>query len=606
MCGIAGILSYSNRSGQADKIELRKIRDHMESRGPDGYGEWSDQDGRIILGHRRLSIIDLSPRSDQPMVSGCGQYVITYNGEIYNYIELRNSMQQQGCIFKTGSDTEVVLELFKKKGLKMFDDLKGMYALSIWNKKTSQLILARDPHGIKPLYYSNSGKVLKFSSQVKSLIAGGKISKNRDPAAEVGFYLFGSIPEPYTKYTDIRQLEAGTVLIVSEKGLKTASFSSGGSGVPSNVINSDVSMAVEDRRSRVRECLRESVTRHLVSDVPVGLFLSAGLDSTTLAGILSDVQRRPLKTITLAFSEFRNSNNDESILAEKVSEYYGTDHTTRYIDEAELKQDLPNILSAMDQPSIDGFNTWFASKVAAESGLKVAMSGLGADELLGGYPSFVDIPRWTSLHRYFPESIREILGKILAGFSMAGIVHPKIPSLIMLANEYPGAYLVKRGLFMPHELDLLMGRDKARAGLEQLKPLDLINKQIRRSDLTPFSKVSRLESSLYMRNQLLRDADWAGMAHSLEIRTPFVDHTLSSCLTGVLDKAYGKAALLRSVANKELPDSVYKRKKTGFTLPFHGWLGRIKELDDWKSVPLLQKNNCHWSRRLAYVVNNNQ
>ena len=605
MCGIAGIYSYSNKGSKVDKKELRKIRDHMKNRGPDGVGEWCDDNGRIILGHRRLSIIDLSVKSNQPMVSACGRYIITYNGEIYNYLELKKKMHQKGCIFTTNSDTEVLLQLYKQKGLNMFRDLKGMYAIAVWDRKAERLILARDPHGIKPLYYSDNGKEFRFSSQVKSLLAGGRVSKNKGPAGEVGFYLFGSVPEPYTLYSDIKQLEAGTVITISENGICKKLSDLTAEEVETNSLNFDNTAVLSTRTARVRECLRESVMRHLVSDVPVGLFLSSGIDSTTLAGVLDERLTTPLKTITLSFSEYRDTENDESGLAKLVSRHYGTDQITRYIDEQEIKRDLSSILSAMDQPSIDGFNTWFVSKIAAEAGLKVAISGVGADELLGGYPSFVDIPNWISIHRLVPDIFRSILKKSLAKTSSSHIFHPKLSSLATLANDYPGAYLVKRGIFMPHEIGQVMDSDAAYAGLESLMPLELINNQLHESDSTPFAKVSRLESSLYMRNQLLRDADWAGMAHSLEIRTPFVDHSLSLCMSGVLNRVYGKTALLKSVPNKKLPDPVFRRKKTGFKVPFNKWLSRMRELDSWKSNPLLCRTNCHWSRRLAYVVYNN-
>src|SRR6516225_10303747 len=218
MCGIAGIYAYHYAANAVDRVELRRIRDHMAARGPDGLGEWYSQDERVGLGHRRLTIIDLSERGAQPMVSPDGKLVVTFNGEIYNYRQLRALLEAKGRRFRTQTDTEVLLHLYAEKGEAMVHDLRGMFAFGLWDAEKSALLLARDPYGIKPLYYADDGWTLRFASQVKALLAGGKVSRNPEPAGQVGFYLFGHVPEPFTAYQDIRTLPAGATLIVDKIG----------------------------------------------------------------------------------------------------------------------------------------------------------------------------------------------------------------------------------------------------------------------------------------------------------------------------------------------------------------------------------------------------
>ena len=220
MCGIAGIYAYHYAAGSVVRTELQLIRDHMAARGPDGAGEWYSQDERVGLGHRRLSIIDLSDRAAQPMASADGKCVITFNGEIYNYRQLRALLEKKGCVFRTQSDTEVLLHLYAKKGAAMVDDLRGMFAFALWDAEKQALFLARDPYGIKPLYYADDGWTLRFASQVKALLAGQKVSRDPEPAGWVGFCLFGSVPEPFTTYQEVRSLPAGSTLWVDRIGTR--------------------------------------------------------------------------------------------------------------------------------------------------------------------------------------------------------------------------------------------------------------------------------------------------------------------------------------------------------------------------------------------------
>ena len=530
MCGINGIFAYHYAANPIDRDELVRTRDHMAARGPDASGAFLSEDGRLGLGHRRLSIIDLSEAGAQPMLSADGRLAVTFNGEIYNYQDLRLRLENKGRVFKSHCDTEVLLHLYAEKGADMVHDLRGMFAFAIWDKEQRRLFLARDPYGIKPLYYADDGWTFRFASQVKALLAGAAISKDPDPAGLVGYYLFGSVLEPYTTHRAIRALPAGATMNVDRLGAHEPKvYSSVAQIYCSAETQARQSSKKEDgTHAEVREALLDSVRHHLAADVPVGAFLSAGIDSGALVGLMRDAGQADIQTVTLAFSEFRGRAEDEAPLAEEVARHYGTRHTTRLVTEKEFADDLPRILEAMDQPSIDGINTWFASKAAHELGLKVAVLGLGGDELFGGYSSFRDLPRWVKVFAIpsrllhfgkLSRTVGQALGKPLGTTS-------KSAGMIELGGTYSGAYLLRRGLFMPWELNAVLDPHVIVEGLRRLDPLRLIENQLRPFPRSSFARISTLESSLYMKNQLLRDTDWASMAHSLEVRVPLVDHNL--------------------------------------------------------------------------------
>src|SRR5262245_17479537 len=392
MCGITGIYAYHYAANPVDRAELQRMRDHMTARGPDGLGEWYSQDERVGFGHRRLTIIDLSERGAQPMISVDGKLVVTFNGEIYNYRRLRASLEALGHRFCTQTDTEVLLHLYAQKGEAMVHDLRGMFAFGLWDAEKSALLLARDPYGIKPLYYADDGWTLRFASQVKALLAGGRVSRDPEPAGWVGYCLFGSVPEPFTTYQEIRALPAGSTVWVNRVGAHQIKqyFSIADTYRRAEAASSPRND--KDQQLSAREALLDSVRHHLVADVPVGAFLSSGIDSSALVGLMRDAGQRDIQTVTVAFEEFRGRSEDEAPIAAEIASQYGTRHTTRIVTEQEFRNDLPKILEAMDQPTIDGLNTWFVSKAARELGLTVAISGLGGDELFGGYPSFRDVP----------------------------------------------------------------------------------------------------------------------------------------------------------------------------------------------------------------------
>jgi len=312
--------------------------------------------------------------------------------------------------------------------------------------------------------------------------------------------------------------------------------------------------------------------------------------------------------MTLAFPEFAEQTHDESRIAERTARIYGTRHTTHRVSEAEFRGELANILEAMDQPSIDGINTWMVSKAASDSGLKVCLSGLGGDELFGGYPSFREIPQWVRKMR-IPSHV-PLLGTVCRlGFDLLGLeslgMSPKAGGFVTYAGTYPGAYLLRRGLFMPWELPEILGEDTTREGLRRLRLLEHIGGALRPDPGTAFARVACMESSLYLRNQLLRDADWAGMAHSLEIRVPLVDATLLGKIAPVAKSTRLGVSknLLASAPSVPFGDEVVLRGKTGFTIPIEAWMSNLRDtLDSWRRVPALTKSGCHWARRLAYAV----
>jgi asparagine synthase (glutamine-hydrolysing) len=603
MCGVAGIYAYHYAANAVDRDELRRIRDYMAARGPDGRGEWYSQDERVGFGHRRLTIIDLSDRGAQPMASIDGKLVVTFNGEIYNYRELRASLEARGYRFRTQTDTEVLLQLYAHKGEAMVNDLRGMFAFALWDAEKNALLLARDPYGIKPLYYADDGWTLRFASQVKALLASGKISRDPEPAGWTGFCLFGSVPEPFTTYQEIRSLPAGSILWVDRAGThETRQYCS----IAATYCDAEGNTTIgrDDDLRVAQQALLDSVRHHLVADVPVGAFLSSGIDSGALVGLMRDAGQQKIQTVTVAFEEFRGRKEDEAPIAAEVASLYGTQHTTRIITEQEFRNDLPTILAAMDQPTIDGLNTWFVSKAARELGLKVAISGLGGDELFGGYPSFRGLPLWVRALAV-PGQLPALgdLSRWLLGRAFSQSPHPKAAGLLKYGGNHAGAYFLRRGLFMPWELDSVIGAEIARLGLRRLNPIRYIEALLKPKPRSRFGRIAVLESSLYMRNQLLRDTDWASMAHSLEVRVPLVDVKLLSQLASMLAKAGSLSkGLLANSPRVPLPRKVSERPKTGFATPIQTWLQRDDRIQDWRRVPALAADRCAWARRWAFQV----
>ncbi len=502
------------------------------------------------------------------MTSGDGRLTIVYNGEIYNYRELRDELSSSGVVLHSTSDTEVILELWRRAGARSLDRLRGMFAFAIWDALAGELVLARDPYGIKPLYYAMDGVTLRFASQVRALEAGGGISLEVDPAGVAGFLAWGALPEPLTLRRSVRALPAGHLARCGADGrlrIEPARRSVAGSESPT-----------------VAQAFETSVQAHLVSDVPVALFLSAGIDSALVAALSVRRGAEPPTALTLTWDEVRGTDKDEAPLARATASALGLRHVVREISGADVRAALPEILAAMDQPSIDGFNTWLVARLARDEGFKVALSGLGGDELLGGYDFFRDVPRWrrsAGVLARFPglASVWPMLARRFAPD------RPKLAGMLRYAGSLAGAYVLRRAVFLPDEIDSMLER----AGLVErgARPYDAtFDAWERLGEATlgpsgavladPWRAVHRLESSLYLRHQLLRDADWAGMAHGVEIRVPLVDTWLQDQVRSrdfEPARSAGKSVLVARLA-PEVPMQVLARRKTGFQVPIEEWL----------------------------------
>jgi asparagine synthase (glutamine-hydrolysing) len=569
MCGINGILRLDGSGPPVEREELLRTRDAMASRGPDGQGCWVASDRSLGLGHRRLAIIDPSPAGAQPMRSEDGRQQIVFNGEIYNHRELRKELRGRGVAFRSSSDTEVILALYAAEGVAMLDRLRGMYALAVWDETRRTLLLARDPYGIKPLYYSETGGALRFASSVRALLAGGALPDDIDPAGLVGFLLWGSVPEPFSLRSAVRALPAGHHLLVREGRVEPPRPHYG---------FGDAALAAP---TEVAEALADSVRAHLVSDVPVALFLSAGVDSGLVAALAQQESDEELTALTLTFEEYAGTEQDEGPLAAETARALGLRHVERRVRREEFLDLWPRALEAMDQPSIDGFNTFVVSKVAHEEGFKVALSGLGGDELLGGYDSFRDVPRW----RRAASALRSVPGlRVLWPTLSAGLARsrPKLAGFLEHGGSLAGAYLLRRGLFLPQEIVRMLGGRMALEGLEAYDPVADASKFLGREAGAgeAWTAVHLMESTQYLRNQLLRDSDWASMAHSLELRVPLVDARLRAALLGAgfePARSKGKGELAR-IAAPGLPAAVRRRSKTGFSIPVMRWIGEQADL----------------------------
>ena len=572
MCGIAAILVYRDPGAKVSAEEMRRLLDRMKRRGPDGAGEWYSLDASVGLGHRRLSIIDLSDNASQPMFSPDGKVAITFNGEIYNFKELRRELEQKGRRFRSESDTEVLLHLYQRHGEAMVERLRGMFTFAIWDANKRGLFVARDPFGIKPLYYADDGKTFRVASQVKALLAAGHIDRAPEPAGHVGFFLWGHVPEPYTLYKNIRALPAGSCLWVDDNGPHEIKSFCRISEVLAGAKETISATRPEERGAYLHQHLFDSVQHHLIADVPVGVFLSAGLDSSTIAALAAEAGGT-LRTVTLGFHEFKGTNQDESGLAETVAERYGAKHQTIWVTREDFKKNLDCLLDAMDQPTSDGVNSFFISRAATEAGLKVALSGLGGDELFGGYPSFEEIPR--AVASFAPLRLVPFVGRGFRYVS-AGMLHyftsPKYAGLLEYGGTYGGAYLLRRGMFMPWELPQFLDGDLVSEGWQKLQTLSRLEETVENIE-SPHLKISALELNWYMRNQLLRDTDWASMAHSLEVRTPLVDLELLRALAPLLGSSNPPDKLAMAGApQRKLPNEILQRSKTGFSVPVREWL----------------------------------
>lgn len=595
MCGIAGIYAYREDSPAVDADELLRVRDQMIKRGPDGAGLWVDATRRIGLAHRRLAIIDLSEAGAQPMSTPDGRFTVTFNGEIYNYRELRADLEKDGVVLRSHSDTEVLLHLYRRHGPDMLAKLRGMYAFGLWDAAERSLFLARDPFGIKPLYYADDGKTFRFASQVKALIAGGQIPRTIEPAAQVGFFVWGAVPEPFTIYKGVLALPAGTWLQVKQGQASTptrhyciAEAFARAEAAPRGKATR------EDHLQTVLESLQSSVRAHMIADVPVGLFLSAGIDSNLVARYAREATREPIQAVTLAFAEYTGTAADEAPVASRAARAFSLDHTVRHVNKTDFRSELEALFAAMDQPTVDGVNSYFVSKITSEAGIKVALSGLGGDELLAGYPSFTQVPALVRRVSAIPAPLRAagpLLRRLVSPLLPARRVSPKYAGSLEYGATWFGAYLLRRALHMPWEVPGVLSKAETCSAWETL--VETQQHELAKLDRIEHRqlKVSYLELSFYLRNQLVRDADWAGMSHSLEVRVPFLDVPFLECVAAAVSAV--PDVTKRPVASASvagIPAAVLDRPKTGFAVPVRDWL-----MDSGHK----QRGLRGWSKRIA-------
>ncbi len=570
----------------------------MSARGPDAEGLWAGEG--VVLGHRRLAIIDLDSRSNQPMIFADGRYVLVFNGEIYNYRQLRAELEGLGEVFHTTSDSEVLLSLYSRTREQMLPQLRGMFAFAIWDSHLRELFLARDPYGIKPLYYVQTKEGMLFASQVRALLASGLISTEIEPAGMAGFYLWGSVPEPWTILRGVMSLPAGSWMRIRSS---IPSSPTKWHDIRESWNQAQIRCTQEEVRERVRSAVTDSVAAHLVADVPVSVFLSGGIDSGAMIGLASQLGAK-VEGVTIGFKEFERVEQDEAPVAASIASHYGFNHHIRHVTRAEFEEDLPRFIDAMDQPTIDGLNTWFASKAVAERGYKVVLSGVGGDELFYGYRITREIPRLSRLTR----RIAQIPGgrgltRALVNALPVGKFHPKLKGVAEFMGSIEGEYFLKRGLFLPFELPQLMGPEAAREGLERLGgyPPGMIETEAVNAE----GAICLLDSTLYMKNQLLRDSDWASMAHSIELRTPLVDAALLKAIEGLHTRFSGGRGkrFLANAPLDTLPLTVVNRPKTGFAVPMTEWLASVVENSKSGTRALDDYNEERpWTRRWARVV----
>ena len=575
MCGFVCIFnSNGNRPAVPEASLLR-----MHRRGPDGGGMWGDE--YAFLGHRRLSIIDLDTRAAQPMHSTCRRYVIVFNGEIYNFLDLRNELLSLGVVFHTNCDTEVLLNLFIREGQVMLRRLRGMFAFVIWDKIERKAFAARDPYGIKPLYLAKIKDGVAFASQVKALLATNLVEDHPNPTGWAGFWMLGSVPEPHTLYKNIIAVRAGHSIWIEKGKIGAQCFWEDIGKVWRNASQVKAgSISEYEVKFQVRKSIRESVDRHLVADVPIGVFLSGGIDSSVIGALVRESGPKSLIGITIAFTEYRGKKQDETTTAAKVAKHYGINHIVRTVERREFCADLPRILDAMDQPSIDGINTWYASKAASEQGLKVVLSGIGGDELFLGYDSFRRLPALMLASRALSafQYLHNPANKIFCAQAYLSGNRRWRQVIKWLSQGVAGAWWLQRSSMSPDEAEATMAGHFA-SPLFDFAPKEWVCDMVGPLAENALLAFAQIESTTYLRNQLLRDSDWASMDHGVELRTPLVDVKLLKEFETLLHlfHNYKGKALLSNVPIKPLPVDVLIRRKTGFNIPVFNWSDFVQD-----------------------------
>lgn len=558
MCGIAGITTHQSWTPVL-QTALEKLQADLSPRGPDDRGLWLSLSSHAGLCHTRLAILDLSPAGHQPMADPSGRYHLTFNGEIYNFRELRAVLEATGETFLSQSDTEVLLRLYAREGKAMLSRLRGMFALAIWDEQQQSLFLARDPFGIKPLYYSLRGGVLVFASSVNAIRRCGIVPPELEARALQPYFETGSVPEPLTLLRDVFLLEAGHWAVWRNGTMQHGSYWE--LHFPGNPLT------VSEPAALTRNALLDSLRTHFISDTPVGLFLSGGIDSTVLAALSRELGMSGLTTFSIGMDDH---DMDESGLARRTAAHFGTTHHELQLDAERFEPLFDQFIACMDQPSIDGINTYAVSGLARQHGIKVVLSGLGGDELFGGYPSFQKVPMLARAARFAGRVPRlsQTAGALLERGPWGQRLR-RVGSLLKRPPSLSNAFRAFRGIFSARDAQLLaahyLGTSPA-----QLPASEEPNFHA----TTEMDRVSGCEYSLYMRNQLLRESDVMSMAHGLELRVPFVDRVLFetvSKLPSAVRLRPSKRLLIEAVP--EIPSWVLNTPKRGFLFPYDKWMG---------------------------------
>jgi len=574
MCGIFGIVA---RNARIDPEVLERGTLSLAHRGPDDSGTVLLRDTipcpvEIGLGNRRLAILDLSPLAHQPMHDPETGNWIVYNGEMYNFRDVRQELERAGTSFVSHSDTEVLLKAYARWGEACLEKFRGMFAFAIWDAYHHRLFLARDPMGIKPLYYAQSGAYFVFASEVRTLLGTGLVPRRLDHAGLVNYLTFGSAYDPLTLVEGVRALPAGHTLTWKDGKLQQSRYWDLVDDEDIGQNSSEVSLQDEELVSKqLQPILEEAVRMQLVSDVPVGVFLSGGIDSSALVSILSRGDVTP-STFSIVFRETEFSEAEHS---RAVAAKFRTNHHEISVSQTDVLASIADALGAMDLPTMDGVNTYFVSREARKAGVKVALSGLGGDEVFAGYSSFRTVPRmerFAQWWKHVPGAVRSPLASAFASLARESDQNRKLASLVRGNGHILHPYFLSRMLFTLGQRDLLfppgaqvadVAAESLNLNLKRARPLDAVN------------RVSYLESRCYMLNTLLRDADFMSMSQGLEVRVPLIDHRLAKVvlalpgrwkLNGVPKK------LLVGALEGSLPEEIVHRPKRGFTLPFEHWM----------------------------------
>lgn len=573
MCGIAGVMGATGANALADTGNMLAAMLH---RGPDQGGTWQcPLDAGATFGHRRLSILDLSDAGRQPMIHHDSGVVIVFNGECYNFQQLRTELEHFGHRFTSTCDTEVILVAYIQWGDACIARLRGMFALAIWDPRSATVLIARDRLGIKPLYFTNTGGRMLFASELRALLAVPGVRRGLDPRGLESFLWNGFVPGPHTLVQGIELLDPGMLMRVSASGQILDRRRYWRQPHPQQSGDADAAVAAVELE------LDRTMQMHLLADVPLGIFLSGGVDSSVMAAVAQRNSSRPVVTFNVRFEE---AGYDESPYAREVARLLGTDHRELLLSQQGFADHLDDAMECLDQPTFDALNTYFVSRAVREAGLTVALAGTGGDELFGGYASFVDLPRaWpaaSTLGRLPPRllgGMASLASRVLMGPGSevpAQTRWGKLADLLATRGDRLGMYQVSYAIFsreMQRALTL-SGVASLEYGLTAGRARELRELTAGQDDL---SAISSLELANFVGERLLRDTDCASMAVSLEVRVPLLDHVLLETLARVPERRrfrpLRRKELLKYMVREQLPARVFERKKAGFELPLGSW-----------------------------------